>query len=81
MKLSEIALLAGAGFLAYRFLIARNGGGTAAAPAASTARYFGALAPAFGSFSAQPNPVIDGRIDDNYLDLIFAPGGFYGGRL
>lgn len=79
MKTSSLVLLAGVGFVAYTYMRAKRGT-TAKATSASAARYFGPqLSGVF--MSREPNPAADGTIVDNYLDLLFAPGGFYGGQL
>lgn len=78
MKTSSLVLLAGVGFVAFTVMKAR--GGTVARNAApASARYFGPTLNAFSAYTREANPVADGTIADNYMDMLFAPGGYYGG--
>lgn len=79
MKTSSLVLLAGVGFVAFTVMKARGGGTVARNAAPASTRYFGPTLNAFSAYSREANPVADGTLADNYMDLLFAPGGFYGG--
>lgn len=82
MKTSNLALLAGIVIVGVVLINSRKAvAGTRTSASSAAAKYFGPMQSAFSAFTSEPNPVSDGTIVDNYLDLIFTQGGFYGGVL